>query len=650
MPETQQFIGMEGDGRNDTSLKANVVLKERYKVLGVIGGGGMGTVYQARDLNFTEAKRLVAIKEMQSLAIESAQRATMLRNFQREANILAAMSHPAIPKIFDFWDVQDRTQDRAYLVMEYINGRDLEAILAQTRELPIEKIVEWSIELCDVLDYLHNQTPNPIIFRDMKPSNIMIDALGRVRLIDFGIAKAFVPDATGKGTMIGTEGYSAPEQYKGEATPASDLYGLGATLHHLLTRKDPRLEIPFSFHERPIPNYNDKVPPKFVAIIEKSLAKDIPDRFQSAAEMRAALEDLRARPASAPVTVSSPNAAPSDNSTSFFDDITENSGSVQPKWVFKTEDEIRSAPTLYRDVALVGSYDTNIWALRLENGEQVWKYATKGGIASSPTVDETNKNVVFGSEDFSIYALDVRSGRISWTFQTKDRIRSAPRVAHDHVFIGSDDGKVYALNALNGRKLWEYDAGAPIRSRPYVTNDVVIITCASGELYGLSLSGQRKWAYRTRGAVYSSPYVEPNEGVMFVGSSDGYMYAFDAQSGVSSWRFRTGGPVISSPTENKGLLYFGSTDGYLYAVNAQTSREKWKFNAEKPIVGSPAVHKGSVYFGGTDDYFYCLDAENGKERWRFKMGGAITAAPTIAADLILVGSLDHKLYAFPLIT
>ncbi len=304
MPETKQFANREGDGSQDSSLRANVVLQNRYKILGVLGGGGMGTVYQARDLMFTEAKRLVAIKEMQTLVTDPNLRKSMLRTFQREANILASLSHPAIPKIFDFFDISDR----AYLVMEYINGRDLEVILTQTKDLPVDKVVDWAAELCDVLDYLHSQKPDPIVFRDMKPSNVMIDSLGKVRLIDFGIAKVFVQGTKQKHTMIGTEGYSAPEQYRGDASPLSDLYSLGATLHHILTRKDPRLEPPFSFHERPIPNYNQNVSPRFVAIIEKALAASPTDRYQSASEMRSALEEIRYRPmALGPVAASTPH-------------------------------------------------------------------------------------------------------------------------------------------------------------------------------------------------------------------------------------------------------------------------------------------------------------------------------------------------------
>ena len=113
MPETTQFTGTGGDNSQDTSLKANFVLQNRYKIMGVLGGGGMGTVYQARDLNFTDVRRLVAIKEMHTLATDGALRASMLKTFRREANILAALSHPAIVKIFDYFDLSDR----AYLVM-----------------------------------------------------------------------------------------------------------------------------------------------------------------------------------------------------------------------------------------------------------------------------------------------------------------------------------------------------------------------------------------------------------------------------------------------------------------------------------------------------------------------------------------------------
>ena len=643
MPETTHFTGMEGDGTSDAALKANFVLHTRYKIMGVLGGGGMGTVYQARDLNFTDVRKLVAIKEMQTVASDQALRASMLKTFRREANILATLSHPAIPKIFDFFDINDR----AYLVQEYINGSDLELLLSKTKELPVDKVVEWAADLCDVLDYLHNQKPDPIVFRDMKPSNVMIDNLGKVRLIDFGIAKTFVSGI--KHTMIGTEGYSAPEQYKGDVTPQSDIYSLGATLHHLLTRKDPRLEPPFSFHERPITSFNPKAPPELVAIIERALSFSVTERFKSCAEMKEALDRLRSRPAVMPIGTSA--TAPSENGgTGFFEDEAAQTGTVQPKWKFKTEDEIRCNPTTIRDIALVGSYDTNMWALKLQSGELLWKFPTRGGIASSPVVDESSKLVIFGSEDYSLYAVDFRSGRISWSYATKDRVRGTPRIAHEHVFFGSDDGKIYALGVATGRHLWNFDMSSPVRSRPFVSNELIIVGCESGEIIALGLGGSRKWSYRTKRGVISSPYVNEEEGIVYVGSTDGFMYALDASNGYNSWRFRTNGPIISSPVAHKGYLYFGSADGSLYCLNAQTSRERWKFTTDKPVVSSPIVHRNYIFFGGTDEYFYCVDVDTGRERWKFKTGGAITSMPVIAGDLILVGSMDHTLYAFPLVS
>ena len=639
MPETTQFPGVEGVG-SYSSLQANTVLLARYKILGVVGGGGQGSVYQARDLNFPDVRKLVAVKEMLNPATDPNLRASKLRTFQREANILATLSHPAIPKIFDFFD----RNDRAYLVMEFITGSDLEVLLSKTKELPIDKIIEWAIDLCDVLEYLHNHQPDPIIFRDIKPSNIMIDSLGKVRLIDFGIAKTFVPNV--KHTMIGTEGYSAPEQYKGNVTPLSDIYSLGATLHHILTRKDPRLEPPFSFNERPIRDFNPKAPPELVAIVERAVEFDPTKRFQSCAEMKAALERLRYRP----LSVGGAGAVGKDSAgeTDFFEGI-EQLGELQPRWKFTTEDEIRSGPTTFGELAYVGSYDTNMWCVRLDNGEFVWKYATNGGIATSPVIEDTNRLVLFGSEDYSFTALDYRTGRINWSFTTKDRIRSTAVVAHGRVFFGSDDGRVYALMASNGRHLWDYDMSAPVRVCPFVTDEVIIVGSEAGDVTALSLSGDRKWGFRAKRAVTASPYVDPVENVCFIGSSDYYVYALDVETGYSSWRFRTGGPVISSPTAANGLLYFGSADGYLYAVNIQTSKEKWKFSTGKPIVSAPVVHKGAVYFGGTDEYFYCVDAQTGKERWKFKTGGPITSKAHIAGDLVLVGSMDKTLYALPLV-
>jgi serine/threonine protein kinase len=649
MPETTQFGGLDNKNPSDGALQANTILLARYKIEGQLGGGGQGAVYQARDLNFPEARRLVAIKEMHVAAADPNLRAATMKTFQREANILATLNHPAIPKIYDFFD----QNDRAYLVMEYINGRDLEAILVKTKTLPTDKILEWAIDLCDVLQYLHGHQPEPIIFRDMKPANIMIDSLGKVRLIDFGIAKVFVSGLPQ--TMIGTEGYSAPEQYKGKANPSSDIYSLGATLHHVLTRSDPRLEPPFSFAERSIKELNPEASPQLAAAVMKALEFEPDKRYKSCADMKETFEALRYRSAP-PVEIASPKQTSvsgsnpdGGKSTAFFGDEGNNQLSgVHPRWTFSVEDEIRSSPVMLGGTVYVGSYDTNVWALNVESGGLTWKNATEGGIATTPAIDTDNKQILFGSEDYTFNAWDYRDGRVNWTYTATNKIRSSPRLAHGHVFFGTDDGKLYALMAHNGRYLWEFETESPIRSTPWVTNDRVIFGNEAGEIFGLELNGQKKWRLPARRAVTSSPVVD-SDNFAYVGSFDGHMYALDADNGYSQWKFRTNAPVISTPVVHKGYVYFGSADGKFYSVSATTGKERWNFDTGKPIVASARMHEDVLYFGGTNKKFYALDSRNGKELWSYDAGGEITSSPVVGNDLIIFGCLDRKVYALPLI-
>src|SRR5512140_1667758 len=275
----------EPERRSNTGqLQPGTNLMNRYLIQEVIGVCGMGSVYRARDLHFPNVVKLVAVKEMINQARDPLVKQTIVQNFEREAHILVSLSHSSIPKIFDYFTYDTRS----YLVLEFINGRDLEAILGQSANFFSEdQVIGWAIELCDVLAYLHNHKPEPIVFRDMKPSNIMVNQDGHIVLVDFGIAKLFHEGQ--KGTMIGTEGYSPPEQYRGEATPKADIYSLGATMHHLLTRRDPRLEAPFTFQDRPIRKINPAVSPEVELIVSTALQYNPDERFPSAEAMKEAL-------------------------------------------------------------------------------------------------------------------------------------------------------------------------------------------------------------------------------------------------------------------------------------------------------------------------------------------------------------------------
>ena len=217
------------------ALPAQTLLQDRYVITGRLGQGGMGAVYRAADRRLSTATW--AIKEMSQAAITGPlERQQAHQAFLREAELLAGLSHPNLPRVTDHFE-QD---GKAYLVMELVPGETLLSYLMRNG-LPQSpaRVAEWFGQLCDVLDYLHRQSP-PIIFRDLKPANIMLTPGGQLKLVDFGIARLFKPGQAKDTQTFGTVGYSSPEQYgHGQTDARSDVYALGVLLHQLLTGHDP---------------------------------------------------------------------------------------------------------------------------------------------------------------------------------------------------------------------------------------------------------------------------------------------------------------------------------------------------------------------------------------------------------------------------
>lgn len=229
-------------GSSTGLLSYNHLLKQRYRIVSQVGKGGFGAVYKAADLQF--GNRLVAIKEMSQNSLSPQELVQATGAFKREAMLLASLTHPNLPRIYE----QFTEMGRWYLVMDFIEGETLEEHLGKVKggKLPVEKVLEIGIQLCSVLEYLHMRQP-PIIFRDLKPANIMQAPHGHIYLIDFGIARHFKPGQAKDTTALGSTGYAAPEQYgKAQTTPRADIYALGATLHQLLSGSDPS-DTPFRF-------------------------------------------------------------------------------------------------------------------------------------------------------------------------------------------------------------------------------------------------------------------------------------------------------------------------------------------------------------------------------------------------------------------
>ena len=260
-------------------LPPGFVINKRYRVKEYMTSGGMANVYQVMD---TRLEKIFCLKEMIDDFKADDERERAVIRFKREASILFELRHPAIPRMID----QFVDGNRYYLVMEYVNGRDLESILKEQpdRRIPQERIIKWLWQMVDVLTYLHSREPR-VIYRDLKPSNILATEQDQVFLIDFGIARTFMPRK--KGTLIGTPGYAPPEQYKGQVDHRSDIYALGATLHQLISGKDPRQEIPFNF--KPIKKLMPDLDDSLAQVVDGSLTYGVNERLQNVREISSIL-------------------------------------------------------------------------------------------------------------------------------------------------------------------------------------------------------------------------------------------------------------------------------------------------------------------------------------------------------------------------
>ena len=634
------------------ALRSGSVLNDRYEIVNIVGQGGMSTVYRARDHRFGSVNRIVAVKEMVDVVQDNAARRMRLATFEREASLLATLHHPAIPKIHDYFTVNGRI----YLVLEFIDGDNLETVLdARGAPIPEPELIGWATEICDVLTYLHSQTPNPIIFRDVKPSNIMLHtASRRIILVDFGIARAFHRDE--RGTLIGTEGYAPPEQYRGLASPAGDIYALGATLHHLATGNDPRLETPFTFHQRPPRQLNPALSEAFEAVILKALAYDVADRYTSAETMRQALLDSRVRTTLPPSLIVMPDAeldaapppAPKPKravkrpapkpSTALAPDT----DAARLRWMARTNDEVRSSPAVAGEGVYVGSYDGHLYAFNVADGTGLWRLATGRGICSSPAV--AGDLVVVGSEDTFVYGFERTSGRRAWTYRTGLPVRSSPRIADGYVFVGSDDGYLYCLEVRTGALAWRTRTWSHLRSSCAFSGEAVFVGSDDGYLYAVDRqTGSVLWRFQTKGAIISSPTVAGD--LVLFGSLDGQVYAVRAQSGERAWRMAAGQPVIASVAERDGVAYVGSISGWVYALDLEDGAEIWHYEDPSQITSTAALDNGFVYYGSGDGHVRCLDRATGQLVWQFKTSGPVPSSPTLANGLLFVGSTDHRLYA-----
>jgi serine/threonine protein kinase len=252
-------------------------------------GGARGVVYRARDLKTDSDDQQVSIKHIEPTTTDVDLRQLTFRNFQREVDILSGLSHTNILPLRDNFQSTDQTA--AYLVQDFVEGINLATVLSSivVGTLTMKEFLRWGIELCDVFGYLHEQEP-PLLFRTLEPQKIIIDTKGHLRLVDFSGTSTYKAGVLGAAT--GVDGYAAPEQYQRTHLPQSDIFSIGALLHHLLTQQDPRYFLRFSFQARRIDRINPEVTTAFATIVHQALETDPEKRYVTARDMQNALKSL----------------------------------------------------------------------------------------------------------------------------------------------------------------------------------------------------------------------------------------------------------------------------------------------------------------------------------------------------------------------
>jgi len=316
-------------------------------------------------------------------------------------------------------------------------------------------------------------------------------------------------------------------------------------------------------------------------------------------------------------------------------------------------------------------------------GEVKWKFKTNGKVFSSPAIV---KGVAYvGSEDSNLYAVDVSTGTLQWKFHTNGAVASSPAVYKNVVYCCSYDGYCYAVDAISGKEVWKFKTGGERKvgayglwtmkpanmymedlydfflSSPIVEttnkNTTVYFGSSDGNLYALDAdSGSLKWKFKTNGIIHTSPALYNS--TVYITSWDTYLYAIDATSGKEKWKFKTNNDSVyhllegiqASPTVKDSIVYFGARDSYFYAVNANNGMLLWKFaNDNSWVLTTAAIKDSTVYFGTSDTYLLlALDAKTGKERYRVKANGYVYSSPAIAGNSLYFGDFTGRLLAVDL--
>ncbi|MEQ8221604.1 MAG: PQQ-binding-like beta-propeller repeat protein [Candidatus Eremiobacterota bacterium] len=661
-----------------TPLAPGTKLKNRYQIIRLLGRGGQCIVYQICD-QFTGQNNLV-LKCLIDQTKDPKEKAQNIQLFMKEHTFLSKLNHPSLPRAYEYF----QEMGTHFLVVEFVPGQSLEKTINSYKgPVPEKVVIEWMTELTKTLVYLSHQKPNPIVIRDIKPSNIQHTPDGKVKIIDFTIAREWKPNAMDT-VRMGSPGYAAAEQYKGKSDIRSDIFSLGVTMYEAITKKDPS-ETPFNF--LPARKINPSVSEELEKILMKAMENDADRRYQTPKEL---LEDLK-------TLTCTRSLSGTDRARKFFslgeqELLTKN----YKKALEYYQDAAKSDPSTGEYSGRAG--EVHYYLGNMEKGlSEIYKGMTAGfkGILPPEQINlirgkfETikkelikswpmfSKNVArtacqnfdieiisplaplwqhdhfdippksspcagdgmlfIGTKTGKLLCVDITSGSLKWAYDTGKPVISSPCYYKGMVFFGSNDTNVYALQASNGRKMWHFKTGGPVFSSPAVYDEILYVGSSDNKLYaltGITSNVRKLWEFDSRASIISSPAIYEEN--VFFGNMSASIFSINAKTGQTRWIFDAGSPVSSTPSIENNMLYTGSFDGKFYAVDINTGRMRWIFNTGSKIETNAAVGESMVYITSTDMNVYGLDAFKGTKIWYYQTDAPILSSPALANKIVFV--------------
>lgn len=293
------------------------------------------------------------------------------------------------------------------------------------------------------------------------------------------------------------------------------------------------------------------------------------------------------------------------------------------------------------------------------NATPVWTFDTGGAVWGAAAADENN--IYIGSSDGSLYALSQDSGKPVWSFQTDGSIFSRPLIHENHIYILSDDGKVYKLDIVNGDIAWIFNTGGQewqrklpndetpgydsMASAAVLSDGVVYVGSANGNLYAINEQmGVEEWHFKTDGPIHSIPVIEEDR--VYFGSYDNQVYALDSKTGKLKWKFDTGQMIVSSPVYYNGLVMIGSRSADLFALNGLTGEKEWTYyHWGSWVESSGTIFDGTLYIGSSDDQLLkSFDPQSGRLLWTANLNGSPWSTPAVTESTVYSGTFGNVNY------